>query len=254
MPRKRTPDTEPPRFVAIIAAAAALQADSDRGYWALADALLAEVPNPDELGDVKAELDLAGVTTTTGSAYTASGLGVLRTAASNWSAASRQTVATFDTHVAVGTRKRSGFLALCAHALGVQVNQPEGVTPEAWSAAAAIVDERKARSRPPRFLVGGDELRLLFERATTVATEPEGTEPEGTEPDTEGTEPAGKAITASLDQVADLVRETVRATQRSADGLDGVARAELASRLRGLVELLDMALAALLDGANAEAD
>ncbi len=249
MPTKRTPNPEPtPRFAAIIAAAAALQADSDRGYWALADALAKD--SAADLGDVKAELDLAGVLTPAHAPYTVAGLVVLRTAASTWPVESRQTVATYATHAAVGPRKRAGFLALCAHAQGVKVSPPDGIAAEAWSAATAIVDERKARPRPPRFLVGADELRLLFERTSAATATDEDAEPEPAA----GAEPAGVAITASLEQVAGLVRETVRATQQSAQALDEVARAELANRLHGLVELINLALAALLDGAKVEAD
>jgi len=124
---------------------------AQRDMWALADAVLTDVPampegNPnypatggvgvsERLAHLATELDNLGITKADGSSYMPGYLRDVREVAMAWLSDERQAEASFDAHRENTATSRPVFLALCAHARGETVAVPEGIEAKAWKAA-----------------------------------------------------------------------------------------------------------------------
>lgn len=149
---------------------------AQRDLWALADAVLADVPARPERGggshpisyvDIGNEiaalalaLDREAITKADGSPYTPSYLANLRDAAMAWSPEERQAEASFEAHRKNGGESRPVFLALCAVARGENVARPEGVDATPWRDALA-----KLETRRHGFKVQTQAVRIAMELA-----------------------------------------------------------------------------------------
>jgi len=147
---------------------------AQRDMWALADAVLHDVParpergggiSPvdgsngrlvaDQIARLAVELDHHGITKADGTPYATGYLRDMRQAAAEWKPKERQKEASFETHRASSGAARPVFLALCAVARGETVARPDGVEPAAWKAALA-----KLRTRRRGWLVQGEAVRI----------------------------------------------------------------------------------------------
>lgn len=154
---------------------------AQRDLWALADAVLHDVPAeqsgartdlgtstyegrsvPDRINGLAAELSAHEITKADGMPYQPSYLGELRKAAMSWPKSDRQAEASFEAHRENTGEARPIFLALCAHARGESVRRPTVVEPEAWKDALAKLATRK----PGAFKVQTQAVRIAMKKAS----------------------------------------------------------------------------------------
>lgn len=133
---------------------------AQRDMWALADAVLTDVPDAGRGGDhspvdggmvatVGEQLDALalvlieqGVTKPNGEPYTPGYLRDVRDTAMTWAPDERRTESSFEAHRENAGVTRPVFVALCKHAAGEVVKRPRDVDPDAWRDA---LDKMKAR-------------------------------------------------------------------------------------------------------------
>lgn len=161
-------------------AALALDRNDTKSTWALADAVLACVPDTglggdrtseqrgpgaplvnDRLRDLAARLTTDGITTPNDDPYSWNRLADLRKIAMAWPKKERHDGVAVRTHIAAGARDSVGRQALArlvwvADGIG-RGDVPEGVKPEAWKAA---VDRVKARTSGMK--VNSNDLRIAL--------------------------------------------------------------------------------------------
>jgi hypothetical protein len=134
---------------------------AQRDLWALADAVLTDVPAlpegrppknstgdggvsvADRLNVLAGELEEAEVVKADGTPYSPGYLRHVRDAAMTWEPEDRQAEASFEAHRENAGENRNVFLSLCAHARGEKVRKPAGLDPDAWRDALDKVATQK---------------------------------------------------------------------------------------------------------------
>jgi hypothetical protein len=163
-------------------AAKRLVTDDTKDTWALADAVLAHVPDgtggkgfaydPREGGVREALAELAeqmqadGVATPNGDPYTTSALDHLRETAMAWPKAERHNEAAYRTHQEAGSPKTMGGKALatlCAVARGEDVTRPRSILAAEWK---TVCDRITARRKG--WPVAANDVRIALQRKPNV--------------------------------------------------------------------------------------
>lgn len=168
----------------VAAAAQRLVTDDTKDTWALADAVLAHVPEqpsgqrndlllasgggsvPERLATLVEALKLDGVTTPTGDPYSVSALAHLRDTAMTWPGDTRHPEAAYRTHQEAGSPNTEGgrvLAALAVVARGEGTFKPRGLDKDAWEAACKrVADRRKG------FPVAANDVRVALQRKTNL--------------------------------------------------------------------------------------
>lgn len=169
--------------------AAELRSGGDStGAWALADALLAEVPNEGSgarndlspssdiatrLSTIAVQLEADGIDTPSGNPYSVQTLRELRLVAMGWPPEQRFPEAAFRTHQEAGTVsewKREVLRVLCLAARNADWEQPPmnsgEMSADAWN--ASIVGIQRKVASGTRFPVAANDLRLALQNKVNV--------------------------------------------------------------------------------------
>lgn len=173
----------------IRSAAEQRQSGESTGAWALADALVSEVPEqqrggspetrkgrdavPLLIANISARLAADGIETPSGGLYTDDSLRVIRLVAIGWPEETRQPLAAFRTHQEAGTTsewKREVLRALCLAVENRDYTMPPTnhgtLDPSSWALAVGSV-QRKV-SCAMRYPVSANDLRTALQMKANV--------------------------------------------------------------------------------------
>lgn len=170
-------------FPKVCTALESLGATTSRDTWALADAVLEEIPvggkdvaaRLDEMTRTVAEKDLVSPD---GDPYTAKWFTKMRAVAVAWPPSARHPEAAFRTHQAACSVLTGGeaLSALCAYSRGQRPERPEQCDVVDWMVACERIDARRRRAHRPRFMVTGNDLQIALGRPQTVPSPPPGSD------------------------------------------------------------------------------
>jgi hypothetical protein len=242
-----------------LAVAERIMVSAQRDMWALADAVLADIPAvmkgtehrstvdsgtvPEQLDVLTTILEQHGITKADGSPYTSVYLRNLRDTAMAWMPDDRRTEASFDAHREHAGETRPVFVALCRYAAGEKVRRPADVEVQAWSDAVEKIATRrhgyKVQSQAARIACGKKAKNVpnRLDRATFAEL-------------CNGIAELIRGIERWEDKFSNFLVED-RADRARFRGLlaDLIQRAEIALQVVG-AEVTDEAIAELSDGAK----